>query len=278
MRRLERLGIIGAGAIAALLMETLAKSLPKPLDRLDLLCTARGSAAARALGDAYRGTIADEIEIHTDLAAMLARRLELVAECASHQAIRDHGRAILAAGADLAAVSTGALADDALLASLSAAAESSGAQLILCPGALGGLDILSAARLSGIKSLTYTSRKPPAAWRGTKAEALLELDTLREAKIFFEGPARQAAGDYPKNANVAAMAALGGPGFDKALVRLIADPLVSANIHEFELRSGAANVSIRIEGRSLAANPKTSAATAYALARLVLNRVLPVVI
>ena len=278
MRRLERLGIIGAGAIASLLMETLARRLPHPLDRLDILTTPRGAGKARGLVAAHGARIARVAEVHTGLAALLAKRPELIAECASHEALRAHGALALQAGADVACVSIGALTDDALMAELSAAADSSGAQLILCPGALGGVDILAAAGLSGIESLTYRSLKPPEAWRGTKAEAAVNLSALAAPETFFKGGAREAARDFPKNANVAAMAALAGPGFDRTRVEMIADPGVSANIHEIELDSAAARVSIRIEGRSLPANPKTSASTAYALARIVLNRVRAVVI
>ena len=146
-------------------------------------------------------------------------------------------------------------------------------QLFLPSGAVGGVDILAAARLSGIEDVVYTSRKPPRAWCGTPAERLLDLDALMGEAMFFEGTARAAARDYPQNANVAATVALAGAGFERTKVRLIADPHVQRNVHEVSVRSSCADFHVRIEGKPSPTNPKTSLPTAFSIARLVLNRV-----
>ena len=61
-------------------------------------------------------------------------------------------------------------------------------------------------------------------------------------------------------------------------VVLVADPGISRNVHEASLRSGCADVTIRLEGRPSPANPKTSLTAGYSLAREVLNRAASVVI
>lgn len=208
----------------------------------------------------------------TSAAALIAAKPDLVVECAGHAAVRDHATACLRAGFETVIVSIGALADAALEAEVIAAAEAGQTRAILPAGAIGGVDLLSALRPSGISEVTYTGRKPPLAWTGTPAERVLDLAALTEAAVFFEGSAREAALAYPKNANVAATLALAGIGFDETRVRLVADPGVTQNVHEYRVRSGAADYSIAIAGHPSPENPKTSAATALSVAREVQNR------
>jgi aspartate dehydrogenase len=270
---LERLGMIGSGGITATVLETLACELPAPLSRLDCLIRPGGRAAAEALLQRYRGRVADTVAVHEALPALLGCRPQMVIECAGHSAVREHGPAVLAAGIDLAVISIGALSDEVLHTELLQRARDAGARLFLPPGAVGGIDILAAARLSGIRDVVYTSRKPPQAWRGTPAEQLLDLDALTSEALFFEGTARAAARDYPQNANVAATIALAGAGFERTRVRLIADPHARHNVHEVSVRSGCADFHVRIEGKPSPVNPKTSLPTAFSIARLVLNQV-----
>jgi aspartate dehydrogenase len=270
--RLRRLGIIGSGAISSLLMEALARELAEPLELVAVLGTETGAPRAAAALEPMIGIVATQITAHWHVEELIALEPELVVECAGHAALREHGPKLLEAGIDVIAVSIGALADPATKSGLEAAATYSGARLVLSSGALGGIDVIAAARLAGVHSVVYTSRKPPQAWRDTPAEALIDLANLTEQIVFFEGDAREAATCYPKNANVAAMIALAGPGFEATRVRLIADPHASGNAHEIELRSACADASIRIVGKPMPDNPRTSTTTAYALAREVLNR------
>jgi aspartate dehydrogenase len=95
---------------------------------------------------------------------------------------------------------------------------------------------------------------------------------VAEPVAFYEGPARAAARDYPKNANVAAAVALAGVGFERTRVRLIADPGAAGNCHEIVMRSACADAIVSINGRASPANPKTSLTTGYSPARVVLNQ------
>ena len=267
-----RLGLIGQGSVATLALDALEKALPHPIEAL--ICLARPASAgkAREWAEAYRGRVANEVTIATTLEAFLASRPTLAAEAAGHAALEQAGVAVLAAGIDLIVSAVGALADDDLRLLLEANARAAGSQLIISPGAVGGLDILAAAKLAGLMAVTYTSRKPPEAWRGTKAEEWVQLDRLDGQMTFFEGSARDAARLFPLNANVAATIALAGAGLDETRVLLIADPSVTRNLHEIEIRSGCTDLTIRIEGHPAPSNPKTSATTGYALAHLVLER------
>jgi aspartate dehydrogenase len=275
---LDRLGIIGSGGIAELVLATLARELPSPLAQLSILVSPRSAHKAQALLDKVGAGLATSRTVHTSIAGLLADRLRIVAECASHVAVRDHGVAILEAGCDLVIISIGALADDGLRTRLAHAAKAGNAKLVLPSGALGGVDALAAAKLSGLESVIYTGRKPPKAWRGTAAEHLIALDGLKEPEVFFEGSARQAAQDFPFNANVAATLALAGLGLDTTRVRLVADPQITNNVHEFAVRSACGDFTVRLAGRPSPANPKTSLLAGYSVARELINRANPVVI
>ena len=269
---LRRLGLVGAGGMADTVLTALADLSEAPLDLVTMLILPDGVAAANALLARGGARLAARRCVHTDFPAFLADRPDLIVECAGHGAIRSYGVAILQAGIDLLAVSTGAFADDALRAAVTAAAKSNGTQVFLSSGAVGGIDVLAAAALSGLRSVVYSGRKPPLAWRGTPAERLIDLATLDEARTFFEGSAREAATAYPQNANVAATVALAGAGLDATRVRLIADPTISRNVHEIAVEAACAVFTIRLEGQASPANPKTSLTAGFSLARQILDR------
>jgi aspartate dehydrogenase len=257
--------------MAETLLSALAEGLAAPLERLSILST--GSERAAALLERFGNQVARTHGLYRTLPEMLEARPEVVAECAGHGAVRAHGAAVLTAGCDLVVISVGALADDALRGELERAAAQGGSRLSLPAGAVGGIDALAAARLSGLEEVTYSGRKPPRAWIGTPAERQVDLGTITEPAVFFEGTAREAARLYPQNANVAATIALAGLGFDGTRVRLIADPTISRNLHEVSVRSAALDFQLRLEGRPSPVNPKTSLTAGYSLARDILNRV-----
>jgi len=101
---------------------------------------------------------------------------------------------------------------------------------------------------------------------------------LTEAAVHFSGSARDAALEYPKNANVAASVAIAGIGFDDTTVELIADPGVERNVHEITAEGDFGRFEFRIEGKSLADNPRSSAITAMSVVREILNPASPLII
>lgn len=265
------LGIIGFGAIAQGLIAVLSEADAAP-KHITVLCRPGKEAGTQSASEAIIAGRGITVTAVGEIAELLTTSPDVVVECAGHGAITAYGAAVLAAGVDLIAASVGALADDELLETLRAAAVQGGSQVTLPSGAIGGIDALAAARLSGISQVIYTGRKPPQAWAGSPAEAVVDLNALTEETVFFEGSARQAAQDYPKNANVAATLALAGLGMDKTQVRLIADPAATGNTHEYSVRSGAVDYTMMLVGKPSPLNPKTSQSTVLSLARAVLNR------
>jgi aspartate dehydrogenase len=215
------------------------------------------------------GAIGSWIEERLDPKPLIVRRgdalpmVDIVVEVASHAALAQYGAAALQQGSDLVIASIGALADETLWQSLQQAAATR-AKILLPAGAVAGIDALAAARLGGLDSVRYSSRKPPA----SLSEA---LPPDRES-IVFEGNARDAALQFPRNANVAATIALAGIGFEKTEVRIIADPTPTQNVHVLEARGAFGSFSMAIAGRPLPGNPKSSNLTAMSVLRCIQNR------
>lgn len=203
---------------------------------------------------------------------------DVLVDCAGHEALRAFGETALARGIDVVTVSVGALADASLAERLEAASREGGGQLHLVSGAIGAIDALAAARIGGLDEVTYRGSKPPRGWRGSPAEAALDLDALTAAATHFEGTAREAALRYPKNANVAAMVALAGLGLDATRVELIADPALDANVHEVTASGAFGRMRFAVEGLALPDNPRSSALTAMSVVRAIRHRTAPIVV
>jgi aspartate dehydrogenase len=203
---------------------------------------------------------------------------DLVVDCAGHAGLIEHGANVLRNGVPLVTVSLGALADDATHAQMTAAAQHGGTQLFLASGAIGALDALSAAKVGGLREVTYTGIKPSAGWRGSPAEDILDLDNLATTMTHFDGTARDAALRYPKNANVAAAVALAGIGLDATKARLVADPNATGNTHIIMAKGAFGSFEFTIKGNSLPESPRTSALAAMSVVDQILRKSAPITI
>jgi aspartate dehydrogenase len=197
-------------------------------------------------------------------------RPQIVIEAAGHSAVHRFGADILGEGCDLLVASTGALADAKLARNL-VSATPHGTQIWIAAGAVAGIDGLLAARTAGLRSVSYTSLKAAEAWQGTPAQALLGESARRERIIFFCGSAREAASQYPQNANVAATIALAGIGLDRTRVQLGADPHVSGPLGIIEAEGEFGYFKFEILAMASSRNPKTSALTGHSLDAAVLD-------
>jgi aspartate dehydrogenase len=255
-------GLIGYGGIARDAVAALRQAGASTAI-VGALCRPGRAANARA---ALVG-----IDIVETLDALLERRPTIVAEVTGQQAVAEHGPEVLRRGFDLLVISIGALAAPALLDRLKSAARDGKSRILLPAGAIGGIDAIAAMRIGGLNAVRYRSRKPPAAWRGSPAEKVIDLDTLKSRAVLYRGSAGEAALLYPQNANVAAAVALAGLGFDKTEVELVADPDAPGNVHEIEADGSAGSFAIQFQGKPSRTNPNTSALAALSVARALLN-------
>jgi aspartate dehydrogenase len=265
---MQTLLIIGCGAISAAVARYLASNHAVRIGAAIIEPGTEQQAREVFGADVATGHDIDAISIPIDLAV----------DCAGHPALRQHGAAILSRGADLITVSSGALGDAALYEELTTAAREGGSQLRVVSGAIGALDVLAAASIGSLAAVTYRGRKPPRGWRGSPAEEKLDLDGLTGPAVHFTGSARDAALEYPKNANVAASVALAGLGMDDTTVELIADPGVERNVHEVVAEGDFGRFEFHVEGNPLPDNPRSSALAAMSVVREIIRATSPIVI
>lgn len=227
-----RLALIGLGGIGGELVRIAAAA-------------ATGTAATPVVGALVRSDGAHAaIPRVTSIAALLALEPDVVVECAGHAALREHGAAILSAGVDLVPASVGLFADPSALSEFQAAARRGGSSIRLSNGAIAGIDGLAAARQLGLESVLLRSVMPfdSSEVRGGAGEG---------ATVVYHGPARGAALQYPRHANLAATVSLAGLGFDRTEVELFADAGVASNRHEIHVEGTFGRFTVVVHGRRI---------------------------
>lgn len=242
-----RIGLIGFGALARQLTDMLGPQ------------QAEWIALVRDNSTSY---LPAHVRSVTRLADFIAARPSAVVEVAGPSAVAEHAPPLLEAGIPVVLASVGALSDPSLCLQLDAAQRSTGTQMVLPAGAVGGLDYLRAISILRDARIRYTSRKPAAAW--TNELAARGLDAENAEVVLFEGTPEEAAKLYPKNLNSALtimLAVRPAP----LTVRVVADPKAEGNTHEIEAVSSAGTAFMRFVNAPSPDNPKTSAVTALSL-------------
>jgi aspartate dehydrogenase len=263
-----RVGVLGAGTIARLILEHIRRGDLAGVEVTAILAR-KSSARAAALASEYGVVL-----VH-DLSSLVDKSPDVVVEAASHDAVRESCMPLLERGIGVIVLSAGALADDALRWKLESAAEKSGAYLYVPSGGIGGLDALKAACVAGVDAVTITVMKPPAAWKNIPyvEERKIDLDRLREPTTLFEGPARDGVPLFPANVNIAAVLSMAGIGFDRTKLKVVAHPGLTRNTHLIEIDGVSGSITVKLENVPAPENPKTAWLACYsALAALKLAK------
>ena len=135
-----------------------------------------------------------------------------------------------------------------------------GCHIYIPSGAIAGLDGLRAAAMGRIDTVRLTTHKPPQSLATAEIvrEKRLTLEGLAGPLTIFEGPASEAVRHFPVNLNVAASLSLAGIGAEATIVKVVADPGLTRNVHEVEVEGEFGRLFVRLENVPSPDNPKTS--------------------
>lgn len=236
-----RIGLIGTGAIGRSISDAILGGGIKNAE-VKIIGDINDTPILRSMASTHKCRYTTDCHEFNDL------HLDIVVEAASQQAVLEYAEYFLSKGISMMVMSIGALVDEDYYHRLTELAEKNNCSIYIPSGAVGAMDILKAAKITGIDSVTLTTRKPP---NGFGMECL-------EPTVLYDGTAREAVKKFPKNINVSMILSLAGIGPDNTKVRIIADPFVNKNIHEIEVSGVFGYYKLQVANVPSPENPKTS--------------------
>jgi aspartate dehydrogenase len=247
------MGLIGCGAIGRTVLRSIAGGCVPAMEIVGVT-DLEGVPVESKVGSIPNYPLLPDVD------SLLNLKPDLIVEAASVEAARLFASDVIASGADLMIVSVGALADAEFFCRLVDMAKRANRRLHVPSGAIGGVDIIKAAIVGGLSECRLTTTKPPQALIDVCyiREQGINLESLDEAALIFEGTAREAVRFFPHNLNVAATISLAGLGLDRTIVRIVADPNATRNVHEIFVRGNFGEATVRLVNQPSADNPKSS--------------------
>ncbi|QQK74449.1 aspartate dehydrogenase [Salicibibacter cibarius] len=232
-----KVGLIGYGNIGKYLIQKLNDDQLLPGTRI----TSTFSRSRREING---------VEVYNDFQAFLDSDIEIVVEASSINAVKKYGYDVLKARKNLLIISVGAFADQYFYDQIQALAWKYERKVYLPSGAIGGLDILKAAKTSNqLDAVQIITRKP--------ASSLID-EPLEEKQTVFDGTASEAIQLFPKNINVSIILSLAGIGSEQTRVKIIADPAATENMHCIKAYGGFGEMTVEVKNSPMPENPKTS--------------------
>jgi aspartate dehydrogenase len=232
-----KLGIIGCGAIGTDV--ALAADAMNDIEKIYLF-DIKKTAADTLCAQLKKASIQPFDTFLSDV--------DVVFEAASQQAVAQYAVRVLEAEKDLIIMSIGSLFDDALRKKLEQTARKHHRKIYLPSGAVCGIDGVFAASVDQLDSVTLVTTKPPASL-GKSVET---------RTVVYEGNARDAIKQFPRNINVAACLSLAGVGFDETKVEIVADPVETRISHKILAHGRFGRLRAEVENMPNPKNPQSS--------------------
>lgn len=246
---MKKIGIVGCGAIGSFLALTIERDFKNQAKLVGL----------SDIDDERSRLLASRLRKKIPILSLegLIDRADLVIECTSPQAIPELVKRVIRKSKEIMVMSVGGLIGHTDLFAL---ARKKQGRIILPSGAICGLDGLKAANVGKIRKVTLTSRKPPKGLKDAPyvTENRIDLDSITQERVLFEGTAEQAVSGFPKNINVSAVLSMAGVGPKNTTVKIIAVPGLAVNVHEIEIEGDFGKLVTRTENVPFPENPKTS--------------------
>ena len=244
--KIRKVGVVGVGAIGRRVCAALDDGIPG-------LALSGATARNRANAEAFLATLSSKPPFLS--LADLIEASDLVVEASTQEHLQQIAPATLGRGRDLIVLSCGGLLGRDDWVKL---AEAHGARIHVPSGAIAGLDGVKGARVGAVTSVTMETRKPPRGLAGAPwiEQQKIDLDTIREDTIVFEGPATEACKAFPANVNVLAALSLAGIGPEKTRIRIWAVPGLTRNQHRIAIEGEFGALRVEIENVP-SENPRT---------------------
>jgi aspartate dehydrogenase len=251
VKKILKIGIVGCGAIGSSLARSIVSEFSKNADLVSIYDTDMAKTYNLSSSLGTKKIVALTLED-------LIGDADLVIEATSLDASFGIAQKTISASKDIIILSVGGILER--LQELKTLAEEKGARMFIPSGAICGIDGVKAASCVKINRVLLTTKKPPKAFLGSPyvLKRRIRLDNISEDTVIFEGNANMAIRAFPQNINVAATLSIAGIGPEKTIVRIIASPHITKNIHEIEIDSEAGNIFVRTENIPHPDNPKTS--------------------
>ena len=253
-----KVAIIGCGAIGREIALSIdAKKIPNC--KLSILF----DIDSLKLESLYKELLTKPSSTFNDFNVLVASKdyhnVSLVIEAASIKAAQAYMTTILKQGKDIMIMSIGAFSDPVFYEDIIKLLTDNDSNVFLPSGAIGGADIIRSVK-DYIDEITIVTTKSNKSLRGAPYfyHNEIDIDTINEKKVIFDGNAVNAIKEFPSNVNISALVSLAGIGFEKTRVKIVVDPNIINNQHEIQVKWKFGSFQIKVDNMPSPDNPKTS--------------------
>ncbi|MEP2281320.1 aspartate dehydrogenase domain-containing protein [Maribacter sp.] len=199
--------------------------------------------------------VTSSTQFRKEITADLINDVDIIIECANKDVVTQLLKfpEIDRAGLKLIAISTAGLYENKM-----SLKDLQKCEVILPVGAIAGLDAIKAVN-DEITSIQLKTTKHPRSLEGAPffKNTKIDLSLIKTSQTIWEGKVSEAVKQFPKNINVAASIYFASK-FEDLIIKIVADPNATSNMHEITCEGGFGKIFTRTENKPSPSNPKTS--------------------